>query len=84
MIYLEIKTTTPLAGCDEYLYVAYPDDMPKEKIAEIASDFCYDNAEEAYSYVDDDEDYDYDDFMEECTYFIREITKEEYEENVND
>ena len=86
--YYKITAITPLAGCDAYEY-AYIKDNEKilrfkdcsfsiKSLAEYADDFSSANAEEAFFYADT-EDWNYEDFMEECFYGIEEISKEEFE-----
>ena len=78
--YYEIMAHTPLAGCDEYMYIR--SDELKRDIEEIANDFAYDVGEEAFEYSGE-EDFDYEDFMEACGYVINEISEEEYNSYAN-
>ena len=86
--YYKIQAITPLVGCDAYEYVYIKENekilhfkdcsFSIKSLAEYANDFACDNGEEAF-FCSNAEEWDYEDFMEECYYGIEEISKEEFE-----
>ena len=78
MKYYEIKCETPYCGEDNYYY--YKTEEP-DKVKYYAAECMHENADNWY---DEDElmgQYDsFDQYLEDCGYVIKEITKEEYED----
>ena len=75
--YYEIHCSTPYVGEDNYYYYRTNN---IDKLKHYATDCMYENGAEWYD-IETMEDYpDEDDYFEACDFHIKEITKEEYEE----
>lgn len=90
MKYFRIVASTPYAGTSAEEYVAYEDNENAEDLAEsYAKELCESNAE-SYEYLvtgwDNEDDEDYSEELEwyhqDCDWYVEEISKEEYEENI--
>lgn len=72
--YFEIHTYSPYCGEENYHYVIINDTMDIDAIAASYTE------EDAWCWCDDQAEDEYgDDFLAECGYDLREITKEEYD-----
>ncbi len=92
MRYFEFMAETPYAGTENTDYYAFEDNVTTEELEQLADELNTQNAE-SFEYLvtgwDDDEYEDkderqevLDDYYADCFCTYREITKEEYEEEV--
>lgn len=90
-MYFKITFSNGYCGCDEEIYEEF--DTEKEAVdyaEEYLTSGWYSFYEPDYRFIGDEDDYDYEEeyleayeqYQEDCTYDITEITKEEYEEEI--
>ena len=79
MKYYEIKCETPYCGEDNYYY--YKSENEDEKALLAFVDECLsENANEWYDEQAEEDYPEWEDYIAACDYQVREITKEEYED----
>lgn len=77
MRYYEIHCETPFCGEDNYFYIASDN---YEEVEAFASECETENGYEWWDTVLEEDGWDEEDYFEQCSSTIKEITKEEYEE----
>ena len=79
MKYYEIKCETPYCGEDNYYY--YKSEKEDEKAFLAFVDECLnENANEWYDEQAEEDYPEWEDYIAACNYVVKEITKEEYED----
>ena len=90
-MYFKITFSNDYCGCDERIYEEFDTENEAEVWAyEYLTSGMYSFYEPDYRFIGDEDDYEseeeyleaYDNYQENCTYNIEEITKEEYEDNI--
>ena len=90
-MYFKITFSNGYCGCDEEIYEEFNTEKEAEEYAdEYLTGGMYSFYEPDSRFIGDKEDYEseeeylaaYDSYQEDCTYDIKEITKEEYEEEI--
>ena len=88
MLYFEVKFSNGYCGCDEYTYIKTETYEEAEVYAQEYLTTSYSGFDDASQCLDDIEDYedeeqyweDFEAYQAECSYDLKEISKQEYEE----